>query len=118
MVIASNMLTQCRVPPRLCVKTAGHCLIWVQLVVSFVQAAAQYDPEASLEKYEPNVAGLLMFICKSGSPDENGKDLLDIVFHGHLDNEQGVDTDSEMEKVFDERLKELRRLKPQSSLWA
>ena len=84
-----------------------------------MEAAARYDAKASLEKkYKPNVKGLKKFICKSGSPDENGRDLLDIVFHGHLDNEQRVDTDSEMEKVFDDRLKELRRLKPQSSLWA
>ncbi len=95
--------------------TAEHCLIWVELAVTFVQAAAQYDAKRVLEEdYDPSVKDLKRFILSAKVADMNEEDLLNIVFYPHLDNKQPVATDEQLRDVFDERIKELRRLKPES----
>ncbi len=80
-----------------------------------MQAAAQYDANGVLEEhYEPTVEDLKRFILDANVANMNEEDLLDIVFYPHLDNKQRVGTDEKMRDVFDERIKELRRLKPES----
>ena len=80
----------------------------MELAVSFVQAAAQYDLQRSPEKeYMPNVRGLKRFILDAGVEKMNDKDLLEIAFHGHENDELDWDTDEEMTAAFDERIEEL-----------
>lgn len=65
-----------------------------------MQAAAQYGTQNILENgYKPTVQGLREFIRKAEVKGVNNSDLVDIAFHGHP-----VNTDKEMEVVFEERI--------------
>ena len=80
----------------------------MELAVSFVQAAAQYDTKRVLEKeYMPNVRGLKHFILAAGVEKMNDKDLLEVVFDGHEDDELVWNTDEQMTDAFDEKIEEL-----------
>lgn len=102
------------------VLSGEHCLVWVEVAVSFVQAAAQYGTEDTLNECGSNVAGLRKFISKASVNDMNKPELLDVFFgdyegtrvpvDGKLLEEpegEGEDLDTEMRAKFDERIKKL-----------
>lgn len=68
-----------------------------------MQAATQYGTRDILEnECKPTVEGLREFIRKAEVKGVNNGDILDIAFHGHP-----VNTDKEMEVVFEERIRNL-----------
>lgn len=103
------------------VLSGEHCLVWVEVAVSFVQAAAQYGTEKTFKAKEfsdKDVASLLKFISKASVKDMNKLELLSVVFDGcegtkepsvdlKKPEEEGVDVDTEMRAKFDERIKKL-----------
>ena len=104
------------------VVSGEHCLVWVEVAVSFVQAAAQYGTEDMLNKSDGDVAGLLKFIRQASVQDMNKPELLGVVFDGcegtrvpmgdeifTVDLPEGelADLDTEMRAEFDERIEAL-----------
>ena len=89
------------------VTKAEHCLIWVELAVSFVQAAVTIDIQQAAAQYKPTVQGLKDFMTKTTVPNMNEKKYLDIVFYPHLDLGIEIETDEQLAEIFDERLKVL-----------
>ena len=93
-----------------------HCLIWVELAVAFVHAAAARNgTPAHLTQYAQNVEGLKLFIFKAADEHMMTLPLLEIVFHGHKGTKEpkdktgpsGEDLDREMRELFDEMIKQL-----------
>ena len=59
---------------------AAGCLAWVELVVSFVQAAVQHGSVESLQKYDGTVEGLKTFIETAFIPGLNQPELMASLF--------------------------------------
>ena len=96
-----------------------HSLIWVEIAVAFVHAAAaaaaQNSTPANLTQYASNVEGLKLFILNAADEQMFTLPLLEIVFHGHKGTKEpkekngslGKDVDKEMRESFDERIEQL-----------
>lgn len=77
---SADISTEFRCAPG--VLSGEHCLVWVEVAVSFVQAAAQYGTEDTLDKCASDVAGLLKFIRGAPVKDMNKPELMSVVFDG------------------------------------
>ena len=94
-----------------------HSLIWVELAVAFVHAAAgaQNGTPANLTQYASNVEGMKLFIFKAADEHMITLPLLEIPFHGHKGTKEpkgkngslGKDVDKEMRESFDEMIEKL-----------
>ena len=82
-----------------------HCLIWVELGISFVHAATKSDTTQVLEKgiFKANAHGLEEFILRAARDDMNDKKSLAIVFHKNKYREGWLE-DDEMWAAFDKML--------------
>lgn len=98
------------------VLSGEHCLVWVEVAVSFVQAAAQYGSEDNLNNFASDVAGLLKFIRGASVEGMNKPELLSVVFDGckgkveeiaaepATPTEEGEDLDMEIRAKVDGRI--------------